>query len=63
MVDDCILGDVDQNGMVDFFDIQPFIDVLSGGEDAFQCEADIDGDGAITFFDIQPFIDILSGAP
>ena len=57
---DCILADVDQNGMVDFFDIQPFIDVLSGMEE-FRCEADIDGDGEVTFFDIQPFIDILSG--
>ena len=54
-----MLGDVDMNGMVDFFDIQPFIDLLSNGE--FQFEADIDGDGEVTFFDIQPFIDILSG--
>ena len=59
VVDDCVLGDVNMDGIVDFFDIQPFIDVLSSP--MFQCEADIDGDGEVTFFDIQPFIDILSG--
>ena len=52
------LGDVDMNGVVDFFDIQPFIDVLSNK--MFQDEADINGDGTVDFFDIQPFIDILS---
>ena len=55
---DCLLGDVDMNGVVDFFDIQPFIDILSNQE--FQCEADIDGNGVVDFFDIQPFIDILA---
>ena len=55
-----ILGDVNMDGAVDFFDIQPFIDVLSA--QAFQLEADIDGNGVVDFFDIQPFIDILSGS-
>ena len=54
-----ILGDVNMDGAVDFFDIQPFIDILSA--QAFQLEADIDGNGVVDFFDIQPFIDILSG--
>ena len=58
---DCVLGDVNTDGAVDFFDIQPFIDVLSSG--GMQCEADIDEDGDVTFFDIQPFINILSMAP
>ena len=53
-----LLGDVDMNGAVDFFDIQPFIDLLSN--QMFQDEADINGDGTVDFFDIQPFIDILS---
>ena len=56
---DCLLGDVDMNGAVEFLDIQPFIDVLAGN--GFQCEADIDEDGMVTFLDIQPFIDILAG--
>ena len=61
VVIDCILGDVDMNGSVDFFDIQPFIDVLSNG--GFQCEADIDENGNVDFFDISPFIDIFAGNP
>ena len=58
----CLLGDVDQNGVVDFFDIQPFIDLLS--TQSFQCEGDTDENGVIDFFDIQPFINILAtGSP
>ena len=56
-----IKGDVDRNGVVDFFDIQPFIDVLSAGGD--QAEADADCNGDVDFFDIQPFINILAGLP
>ena len=37
---DCVLGDVNTDGAVDFFDISPFIAVLSSG--GFQCEADTD---------------------
>ena len=53
-------GDVDLNGVIDFFDIQPFIDALADGTN--QPEADIDCSGTVDFFDIQPFIDALSGA-
>lgn len=58
--DETLLGDVNTDGEVDFFDIQPFIDVLST-PDGFQIEADIDQNGLVNFFDIQPFIDLLSG--
>ena len=54
-----IPGDVNMDGVVDFFDIQPFIEVLTA--QTFQAEADIDGNGVVDFFDIQPFINILSG--
>jgi len=54
-----LLGDINLDGSVDFFDIQPFIDLLSN--QMFQFEGDIDGSGAVDFFDIQPFIDILAG--
>ena len=54
-----LLGDVDLNGVVDFFDIQPFINLLSNQE--FQFEGDIDGNMVVDFFDIQPFINILAG--
>ena len=54
-----LLGDVNLDGVVDFFDIQPFVDLLSSGE--FQDEADVDENRIVNFFDIAPFIDILSG--
>jgi len=57
-VDAPLLGDVNLDGVVDFFDIQPFIDRLSSG--TFQAEADIDGNGEVNFSDIAPFIDILA---
>lgn len=54
-----ILGDINRDGMVDFSDIPPFIDVLVSGD--LQEEADTDRDGSVTFSDIPPFIDILVG--
>ena len=56
--DAVLLGDVNMDGIVDFLDIQPFIDLLAG--QMFQAEADINSDGSVNFFDIQPFIDILA---
>lgn len=53
-------GDVNLDGGVTFFDIQPFIDVLAN--QGFQAEADCNCDGMVNFFDIQPFIDILAGS-
>ena len=55
---ECLLGDVDLSGTVDFLDISPFIGALSNGE--FQCEADCDESGGVDFLDISPFIEILS---
>ena len=54
-----LLGDVSLDGVVDFFDISPFIGVLSS--QTFQDEADIDQNGEVNFFDIAPFIQLLSG--
>ena len=56
--DEILLGDINQNGVVNFFDVNPFITLLSMG--VFQAEADINGDGTVNFFDIGPFITILS---
>ena len=53
-----LLGDVNQDGVVDFLDIQPFINLLSS--QTFQDEADIDGNGVVNFLDIAPFIFVLS---
>ena len=52
------LGDVNRDGVVNFADITPFINLLTTSE--FQYEADINGDGAVNFLDISPFIALLS---
>ena len=57
--EEVLLGDANCDGTVNFFDIQPFIDILSGTVE-FKAQADIDGNEAVNFFDIAGFIDILS---
>ena len=57
-VSNFVLGDVDQNGLVNFLDIGPFISILSG--DGFLAEADTNEDGMVNFLDISSFIDLLS---
>lgn len=52
-----LLGDVNRDDDVNFFDITPFISALVH---EYQAEADIDGDGAVGFLDIAPFILLLS---
>ena len=53
-----VLGDVNQDGVVDFLDIRPFISLLTTG--TFLAEGDIDGNGVVNFLDIGPFIGLLS---
>lgn len=53
-----LLGDVNQDGVVNFLDISPFIFVLQFNE--FQDEADVNGDGEVNFLDISPFINVLA---
>lgn len=52
-----VLGDVNVDGVTDFFDVSPFITVLSDA--AFQEEADCNQDGSVNFFDIPTFIELL----
>ena len=59
-VDPVLLGDVNLDGVVNFFDIAPFIGILTGTNGVFQVEADVNEDGAVTFFDIATFIAILA---
>ena len=59
ITDVVLLGDVDLNGEVNFFDVFPFITILAEG--TFQAEADCDESGAVEFSDISAFIAILSG--
>ena len=62
IAEDILLGDVNLDGVVDFFDIQPFVDRLTGR--TYQFEADIDGNNLVNFFDISPFItDALGLSP
>ncbi len=53
-----ILGDLNNDGVVDFSDVGPFIELLISGE--FQAEADFDQDSAVTFTDIPLFVRALS---
>ena len=54
-----LLGDVNQDEVVSFLDIAPFIGVLSNMGD--QAEADVNEDGIVNFLDISVFIMILAG--
>ena len=55
---DFLLGDCNLNGVVDFSDIAPFIQILAS--DGFLGQADINQDDVVDFSDIAPFIVILS---
>ena len=55
-----LLGDVNQDEVVSFLDIAPFIGVLSNMGD--QAEADVNEDGIVNFLDIAVFITILANA-
>ena len=54
-----LLGDVNQDGVVGFSDIGPFVTVLLTG--SMQAEADIDQNGTVSFSDIGPFVEIVLG--
>jgi len=51
-------GDCNLDGVVNFFDIAPFISILSAAD--YLAEADIDQNGVVDFLDIQHFIALLS---
>ncbi len=60
------LGDMDCDGDVDFFDIDPFVAALSGEAaylgsfpSCFWLNADANGDGEVDFFDIDPFVALI----
>ena len=55
-----LLGDADQNGVVDFLDIAPFISILSSG--TYLGQADCNQDGFVDFLDIPIFISILANS-
>ena len=55
-----ILGDVNRDGVVNFFDITPFLLSIGTGV-PFVAEADCNQDGVVDFGDISSLIEILSG--
>lgn len=54
-------GDVNNDGRVDNFDIDPFVAALTSG--AFNFRADVNGDGRLDNFDIDAFVAVLLGGP
>ena len=53
------LGDVNDDGHVNFLDISPFVSVLSTGD--YDRNADINRDTSVNFLDISGFITLLTG--
>lgn len=58
LVSPSLLGDCNQDGVVDFLDISPFIAVLASS--SFLEQADCNQDGVVSFLDIGPLIAILA---
>ncbi len=52
------LGDINDDGNVNFADITPFVRLLSTGD--YDHKADINVDGAVSFLDIAGFVRLLS---
>jgi len=52
-----LLGDCNLDGVVDFSDIAPFVEILQAG--SFLVQADCNQDDAVNFADIPAFIEIL----
>lgn len=60
LVSTALLGDVNQDGVVNFLDIPSFIAILQAG--TFLAEADCNEDGVVNFLDIPVFIGILQSS-
>ena len=58
----CDPCDMDCNGQINAFDIDPFLELLfGGGEPCGPCTGDANGDGNVDAFDIEPFLTCLFG--
>ncbi len=57
----CDACDANCDGVIDAFDIEPFIGVLLGGPRCAACTGDVNADGVVDAFDIEPFINCLIG--
>ena len=57
----CDPCDMDCDGMVNAFDIEPFLELLfdPNPQPCAPCTGDVDGNGDINSFDIEPFLECL----
>ena len=56
----CDRCDMNCDGEINAFDIEPFLDLLFGArQPCAPCTGDVDGNGEINQFDIEPFLDCL----
>ena len=56
----CEPCDMNCDGDINAFDIEPFLDLLFGpGKPCDTCTGDVNGDGVIDAFDIEPFLNCL----
>ncbi|MCG3125715.1 MAG: hypothetical protein CHACPFDD_00541 [Phycisphaerae bacterium] len=56
-------ADVNCDGSINGFDIDPLVELLTGGgTPCTPCAGDVNGDGSINGFDIEPFVERLTGA-
>lgn len=55
----CLLGDVNQDGLVDLLDVSGFINLIFNL--IYQCEGDTNQDGVVSVHDIPSFVVILTG--
>ncbi len=56
----CDPCDMNCDGVINAFDIEPFLDLLFGGPvPCDTCTGDVNGDGNIDAFDIEPFLACL----
>ena len=58
LVQNVLLGDVNQDGAVDLLDVTPFVELLTSGQ--FLEQADINQDGEVDLLDVQPFVELLA---
>lgn len=56
-------GDINNDGHIDFFDIDPFVAALNPASNQYQWTADITGDGVVNQDDVDPFVAILGTNP
>jgi hypothetical protein len=58
----CTPGDINGDGLINGYDIDPFVAVLVGTvtDPDWMCSADANGDGLVNGYDIDPFVTILT---